>query len=138
MVGGKIPVTRVHLYVYGVESNQRQWHLDWHYQLTGAETLESLKSAYFKQVHLSVGLKQIIHRWKGVQFVTRSFIAMFQTIVFNSGLYNFSSINWKSDGRVTMQNKLIIRVVIKLKSIMLLSGEPKTFPFFQSATLTHL
>lgn len=67
---------------------------------------------------------------------------MFQTIVFNSGLYNFSSIcahlNWKSDGRVTMQNKLIIRVVIKLKSIMLLSGEPKTFPFFQSATLTHL
>lgn len=41
------------------------------------------------------------------------------------------------DGRVTMQNTLIIGVVVKLKGVMLLSGIPKTFPFCHTATI-HL
>lgn len=76
-----------------------------------------------------------------MQFATHSFIAISQAIVFNSGLYYFSNIcahlNWESDRRVTMQNILLIRVGIKLKSVMLFSGVPKTFPFSQFATITH-
>lgn len=53
------------------------------------------------QVHLHAGFKQVIRSWKGMRFVTNSFITIFQTIVFNSGLYYFPNIcahlHWEND-----------------------------------------
>lgn len=77
-----------------------------------------------------------------MQFVTNSFITVFQTTVLNSGLYYFPNIYahlyWENDNRVRMQNTLIIRRVVTEFGDMLLSGVPKTFPFCQSATNNHL